>query len=152
MQRELPKLNFPPINVRVRRADGVISVWDELRRCYLVLTPEEWVRQHLNSFLQSHMGILPLHILLEYPVSLNGQRQRADVVVVDRMGTPRILVECKAPDIKISQETLDQAVRYNSVVCARYIILTNGLMHFLYESLDEEGQYRPLSSFEAIVI
>lgn len=114
-----------------------------------MLTPEEWVRQHVNAFLQSHLGVQPLHILLEHPVSLNGQSQRADVVVVDRSGTPRILVECKAPEVKISQSTLDQAVRYNSVVRAQYIILTNGLSHFIYE-LIEGGGYRALSSLDKV--
>ncbi len=152
MQRELPKLKFPPIKLRARRSGDAISVWDDLRKSYLVLTPEEWVRQHVNAFLQSHLGVSPQQIALEYGVLLNGQNQRADVVVVGRDGSPRILVECKAPEVKISQETLDQAVRYNSVLNAHYIILTNGLSHFLYESTDDEGGYRSLTSFDEIVL
>ncbi|MFR9624244.1 MAG: type I restriction enzyme HsdR N-terminal domain-containing protein [Rikenellaceae bacterium] len=152
MQRELPKLNFPPIKMRARRSGDAISVWDTLRKSYLLLTPEEWVRQHLNAFLQSHLAVPPLQIALEYPVQLNGQSQRADVVVFDRQGAPTILAECKAPDIKITQSTLDQAVRYNSVLCARYIILTNGLSHHLYEYDNVTKVYCALSSFEEITL
>lgn len=148
----LQKLNFPNIKLRAREAANTISIWDPLRRCYIVLTPEEWVRQHLISFLISSLSIPPTQIILEYPVTINRQNQRADIVVVGRDTTPQILVECKAPDVKVSQQTLDQAVRYNSIVKARYIILTNGINHYIYQKESDEGEYSPLSDLTQIVL
>ncbi len=152
MQNSLPKLNFPTINLRARRHEGSIQLWDTIRKCYIVLTPEEWVRRHVIGFLTSQLAIPPAQIILEHPVLLNGQRQRADVVVINSEGEVKLMVECKAHDIKISQSTLDQAVRYNSVLNAKYIMLTNGLTHHLYEKLNDEGGYRSLNSAEDMVL
>ncbi len=147
MLKSYPKLNFPPIKLRAQRiSDGKsLSVWSQLRSCYLVLTPEEWVRRHLVEYLITEHSIPPLQMVEEYPVPLNGQPQRADLVVVDRNGKPSVLAECKSPDVKITREVFAQAVRYNSVVGARYVILTNGLTHLCFEWLD--GEYTPLNSF-----
>ena len=141
----LPHLNFPPVRLRARRRGDAVEVWDPLRGCYLVLTPEEWVRQHLIAWLVSHCGAQPLRIVQEYPVPLNGQPQRADVVVVDDAGAPLLLAECKAPEVPVDRSVLDQAVRYNSVLGARYIVLTNGLKHFCWEQCD--GDCRSLTHF-----
>lgn len=141
----LPNLNFPPVRLRARRRGDKVEVWDSIRGIYLVLTPEEWVRQHLIACLVSHCGVQPLRIVEEYAVPLNGQPQRADVVVVDDLGQPLLLAECKAPDVAIGQQTLAQAVRYNSVLQARYVILTNGLKHYCYACRD--GQYEQLHAF-----
>lgn len=142
---ELPKLNFPAIRLRARRREGTVEVWDALRGTYLVLTPEEWVRQHLISYLTTHCGVQPTRVAEEYAVPVNGQPQRADVVVVDDRGKPLLLAECKAPGIPIGRHTLEQAVRYNSVLQARYIVLTNGLKHYCCELRD--GTYVPLDGF-----
>ncbi|MCH5335286.1 MAG: type I restriction enzyme HsdR N-terminal domain-containing protein [Alistipes sp.] len=141
MTQQLPILDFPPVRLRARRNGDRTEIWDAVRGMYLVLTPEEWVRQHLTAFLVSHCGVPPHRIVAEYPVPLNGQPQRADIVAVDDRGEPAILAECKAADVKLDQSVLAQAVRYNSVLRARYIILTNGLKHRCYEYSD--GQYRP---------
>ena len=84
----LPKLNFPAIRLRARRRGDAVEVWDSLRETYLVLTPEEWVRQHLVAYLVTHCGVPPKRIVEEYAVALNGQAQRADVVVVDDAAWP----------------------------------------------------------------
>lgn len=141
----LPKLNFPPIRLRARDRDGQTEVWDELRGIYLLLTPEEWVRRHLIEYLTTHCGVQPKRIAQEYAVALNGQPQRADVVVVGDAAEPLLLAECKAPGIAIGKETLAQAVRYNSVLGARYVVLTNGLKHYCWELHD--GAYCPMSGF-----
>lgn len=128
-----PKLDFPAARLRVRRnPDGRAAVWDSLRGCFLVLTPEEWVRRHLIEWLVGY-GVPPVNICQEYPVDMSGAAQRADVVVVGRDAAPLLLVECKAADVKIDAGVWDQAVRYNSVVGARYVMLTNGLTHYVYE-------------------
>lgn len=140
-----PKLNFPAIRLRARRRDGQVEVWDDLRGLYLVLTPEEWVRRHLVACLVSHCGAQPKRIVEEYAVQLNGQSQRADVVVVDDRAEPLLVAECKAPEIPIDERVFSQAVRYNSVLGARYVVLTNGLVHYCYECCD--GRYVQLSGF-----
>ncbi|MFI3302418.1 MAG: type I restriction enzyme HsdR N-terminal domain-containing protein [Rikenellaceae bacterium] len=146
MPKAYPKLNFPSIKLRAQRsADGrSLMVWSAPRNCYLLLTPEEWVRRHLVEYLTTHFAIATPQIIEEYPIPLNGQPQRADVVVVSG-STPIILVECKAPDVKITRHTLDQAARYNSVLGAKYIILTNGITHLCFEFSD--GKYLALKEF-----
>ena len=141
-----PKLNFPSIRLRGRRVGEQAQIWDEERRMWLVLTPEEWVRQHLKGHLVAACGVIPTRMVAEYPVPLNGQAQRADLVVVDEVGRPLLLAECKAPEVPIDRSTLDQAVRYNSVLGARYLILTNGLRHYCYECVGE-GCCQPLADF-----
>ncbi len=147
MQTNYPKLNFPPIRLKTRlnEVEKSISVWVASRKSYLVLTPEEWVRRHAVEYLTTHCGFEPTQICEEYPVALNGQAQRADVVVVGSDSKPLILVECKAATVTINSAVFDQAVRYNSVIGARYIILTNGIRHLCFE-LSESG-YTPSGSF-----
>ncbi len=149
VQSDFPALHFPPVRLRARKRNGRTEVWDALRGVYLVLTPEEWVRQHLIACLVSHCGARPLRIVQEYPVPLNGQPQRADVVVVDDAAQPILLAECKAPDVHIDRTTLRQAVRYNSVLGARYLVLTNGLTHYCYER--REQAYTPLADFPRLL-
>lgn len=137
---KLPKLNFPPLKLRGRRVGNEAQIWDAVRGRWLVLTPEEWVRQHLIHCLVVEYGVDPHAVVCEYPVALNGQAQRADVVVVDRQGQPLLVAECKAPEIQISQATFDQAARYNSVLQAQYLILTNGLTHYCFRYADRAYQ------------
>jgi hypothetical protein len=125
--------------------NGGKYTWDSLRQIWLLLTPEEWVRRHTIAWLISAKGIPALRISQEYPVKINGQHQRADIVVVDDFAKPYILVECKAPDIDIDNEVVMQAIRYNAFVKARYVILTNGKKIFCYEYA--EGQYRAVKEF-----
>ncbi len=155
MLKDYPRLSLPSVTLKIKRSSSPSAVdpsqvstpkvWDPLRRIYIVLTREEWVRQHVIQLLISRYNIPQLQIIAEYPVELNGQPQRADLVVVSRSQRACILVECKAPEVKVTQSTLDQAVRYNSVIGARYIMLTNGLSHHLYER--RGGQYLPLPQF-----
>ncbi len=131
-----------------RNDDGSFSVWAPIRKSYLVLTPEEWVRRHVVNYLIAVCGATAEQICEEYPVKISGQPQRADVVVIDHYCKPLILVECKASNIAIDQEVFAQAVRYNSVLEARYIILTNGLKHFCFEYNGQE--YSPIKEFPRI--
>lgn len=127
----LPRLNLPACFFRIRRSAGVARIWDPLRGQWLVLTPEEWVRQHMIRYLIEKRGVQPHYIVQEYPVALGGMAQRADIVVMDKTGRPALLVECKAPEIPVSRRVnravFDQAVRYNSVVGAAYVAVTNGM-------------------------
>ncbi|MBE6195988.1 MAG: type I restriction enzyme HsdR N-terminal domain-containing protein [Rikenellaceae bacterium] len=136
-----PELIFPHPDIPIEECDGGLTVCHPQRGIRLKITPEERVRRHVAGWLRD-LRIEPQRIVEEYPVRLNGQPQRADVVVVDRQGRPRLLVECKAPGVKLSQKSLDQVVRYNSVLGAEFILLTNGLECYLYRHL-KAGAYRP---------
>lgn len=136
-----PKLNFPSINLRAMENNGHTLVFNRIRSTYIVLTPEEWVRRHLVEFLIAHCKAPLRSIIEEYPVSINGMAQRADVVVMGNNAQPLLLAECKAPDIDFKnsntlQEVFMQASRYNAILKARYVVLTNGLQHFCYEYRD----------------
>lgn len=124
--------------MRTKREGETDYVWDELRGRYLVLTPEEYVRRHMLAFLVSYCRVPALSLVQEYPVPLNGMAQRADIVAVGRDGRPFLLVECKAPDVEINKNVWEQAARYNTVVNARYIMLTNGNKLYCFE-LKAEG-------------
>ena len=132
---QYPTLNYPPIHLRARRnADGRIEVFDRVRGRWLVLTPEEWVRRHVVEFLKSQCGYNAEQIVEEYPVNINGMAQRADIV------------ECKESNIKIDREVFYQAVRYNTVLKSRYIVLTNGLETLCY-AYSEDSSYTPMEQF-----
>ena len=140
-----PTLNFPSIQLRARRnTSGRTEIYDRVRSKWLVLTPEEWVRQHVLDFLLSHCGFLPQQLIAEYPVNINGMSQRADIVVVESNTKPFMVVECKEPNVKIDQTVLCQVVRYNSIIGARYIVLTNGIETYCYEH--DDNQYRPIKA------
>ena len=142
---EEPKLNLPPIKMRIKREGDNRYVWDALRGKYLLLTPEERVRRYVLAFLSSYCNIPATSLVQEYPVPLNGMAQRADIVAMGRDGKPLLLVECKAPCVEIDREVFGQATRYNTVVGARFIILTNGLRHYCYERTADD--YKPLNTF-----
>lgn len=131
------ELNFPPVDLHRIERDGRTYIPDTVRGGYIVLTPEELVRRHAIAYLTGYCGVELRTLMTEYPVDLNGAQQRADIVVSDTSGHPVILVECKAPDVKITGEVFAQAVRYNSVLQARYIILTNGMKHYCFERTAE---------------
>lgn len=122
-----------------------MEVWDSLRGIYLVLTPEEWVRQHLIAYLTAYCGVQPK---THRPGVCRGAQRPAPAGRRGGRGRPAeplLLAECKAPCIPINGRTLAQAVRYNSVLGARYVILTNGLRHYCCECRD--GEYVQLGGF-----
>lgn len=141
-----PQLNFPGYSFRLRACGGGDRIWDELRKMWLVLTPEEWVRRHVVRWLVEEHKITPQLVVQECPVNVNGQPQRADIVVFDGNARPLLLVECKEPDVVMSPAVYAQAVRYNTVLDARYVMITNGLKHFIFERTPQKG-YRQLRTF-----
>jgi hypothetical protein len=142
----LPKLNFPPIRLKARRgANDRTEVFDAVRGRWLVLTPEEWVRRHVVEYLRTECGYAPQLIVEEHPIPLNGMAQRADIVVLNRCGTPYFVVECKEPNVKIDGDVLAQVVRYNSVLGCRYIAITNGLDTYCYAY--DDGKYTQINHF-----
>ena len=105
-------------------------IFDKLRKKYIVLTPEEWVRQHFVYFLIEEKKYPVTLIALEKQLTINNLKKRSDILIFNADGKPEIIVECKAPSIKITQNTFDQIARYNLKLRANYLILTNGLEHF----------------------
>lgn len=118
------------VPLKLSKKDGTPFVFCDFRKKYLVLTPEEWVRQHAMHFLVNQRGISKGKIASEIGLKYNGKTKRADIVVFDEMGKPSILVECKAPEVSISEETMFQAAQYNFELGVNEIILTNGIDHY----------------------
>ena len=114
-------------------------IFDKLRKKYMVLTPEEWVRQHFVHFLIDKKNYPTSLIALEKQLTINNRKKRTDILVFNSEGTPEIIVECKAPSIKITQDTFDQIARYNLKLQANFLIVTNGLEHF-YCKMDFENE------------
>lgn len=114
-------------------------IFDNLRKKYFVLTPEEWVRQHFVQYLIDEKHYPVSLIALEKQLIINNRKKRTDILIFNKKGTPDIIVECKAPSIKITQDTFDQIARYNLKLNANYLIVTNGLQHF-YCKMDFENE------------
>ncbi|MFN5323536.1 MAG: type I restriction enzyme HsdR N-terminal domain-containing protein [Bacteroidota bacterium] len=124
------QLNLPPFDFTIRSSGQNKEIFDIFRKKYVVLTPEEWVRQHFAVFLRDHLKYPMGLIALEVGLNLNGLSNRADIVVYGRNGNPWMIVECKSPEVKLNQDVFYQASRYHSGLGAEYIATTNGLMHF----------------------
>ncbi|HAI42252.1 MAG TPA: restriction endonuclease subunit R [Maribacter sp.] len=123
-------LNFPSYTFRVKNSENRPLIFDEIRKKFIVLTPEEWVRQHVVKFLIQEKNYPISHINVEKQITLNGLKKRYDLVVFKQDGKLDILVECKAPEITISQNTFDQIAQYNFKLNANYLMVTNGLAHY----------------------
>jgi len=123
-------LNLPSYDFKLKSNENKALIFDNFRKKYVVLTPEEWVRQHFAQFLVDQKGYPVPLIALEKQLSINGLKKRTDIVVYNTKGLPEIIVECKAPNITIGQDTFDQIARYNLKLNAQYLIVTNGLEHY----------------------
>lgn len=124
------ELNLPSFDIRLQRDDEGVKIFDRLRKKFIILTPEEWVRQHFVNYLINHKGFPESLMANEIGITLNGTRRRCDTVVFDKHGSPMVIVEYKASSIVISQSTFDQIARYNMVLHARYLIVSNGMNHY----------------------
>ncbi len=125
-------LNWPKYTYKTQELEGKRFIYDPQRKKYVSLTPEEWVRQHVLNYLHMDKGYPYGLILVESGLDFNSMRKRSDILVFDNKGESLILVECKSPNTKINQATLDQASRYNHQYKAPYLLITNGLIHFMY--------------------
>jgi type I site-specific restriction endonuclease len=138
-------LNLPTFDYKIKSLGQRTQIFDRIRRKYVMLTPEEWVRQHVVNYL-NEVKKYPLSLMkTETGLKYNTQQKRTDVVVYNISGSPQILVECKAPEISIKQDTFEQAARYNSTLKAEYIFISNGINHYCCKINHEEGNYSFLS-------
>lgn len=146
----MQKLNLPEAPLKLtREPDGTVKVFDPLRLKWLVLTPEEWVRQNFVAYLTGTLGYPAGLMGNEISIILNGTARRCDTVIFNRDGSPLMIVEYKAPHITISQQTFDQIVRYNMVLHARYLTVSNGLCHYCCKIDYQNHTYRFLPSVPA---
>ena len=127
---DLPQLNFPNIILKTKLVKGTTQVFDVVRKKYFQLTGEEWVRQHcihyLNNYKDYPFGLMGVEKLIRY----NTLRNRADIVIYNKEGNPYMIVECKAASVSISQDTFYQIAKYNAKLRVKYLLVTNGLVHF----------------------
>ena len=126
----LPQLNLPIAALKTKLVEGTTQVFDAVRKKYLVLTPEEWVRQHFIHYLNQEKNY-PLGLMeVEKMVKYNGMQTRADIVLYAADGKPNMIVECKAPNVKITQDAFNQIAKYNFKLQVSFLVVTNGIQHF----------------------
>ena len=127
---EFPKLNLPNAELKTKLVEGTTQVFDAVRKKYLVLTPEEWVRQHFIHYLNKEKNY-PLGLMgVEQMVKYNGMQTRADIVLYTADGKPNVIVECKAHNVKITQDAFNQIAKYNFKLKVEFLVVTNGMQHF----------------------
>ncbi|PKP24810.1 MAG: restriction endonuclease subunit R [Bacteroidetes bacterium HGW-Bacteroidetes-2] len=135
----MQKLHFSEFAFRFKSSENKISIFDEIRKKFVVLTPEEWVRQHVVQFLLQEKHYPKSWINVEKELKLHQTTKRYDVVIYKPDGSIFLVVECKAPSVAIKQATFDQIARYNLSLQATYLMVTNGLNHY-YCQLDYEAE------------
>ena len=126
-------LDLPPFEAKLTTsATNQPLIWDALRRKHVVLTPEEWVRQHVVHYLADHLGYPRGLLSLERGLRYNQRQKRTDLLALDPAGKPLLLVECKAPTVAITAEVAQQASVYNQTIGAPLLLITNGMVHYCW--------------------
>ncbi|NJY64001.1 type I restriction enzyme HsdR N-terminal domain-containing protein [Salinimicrobium sp. CDJ15-81-2] len=139
------ELNFPRYSFRFKNRENKIAVFDELRKKFVLLTPEEWVRQHVVHFLLKEKSFPKSLLNVEKQLKVHDLIKRYDVLAYNPDGSIHLVVECKAASIPITQETFDQIARYNLVLQATYLMVTNGLQHYFCQLDYKTEQYHFLT-------
>ena len=127
---KMPQLNLPKVALKTKSVEGTIQVFDVIRKKYFVLTPEEWVRQHFIHYLNTEknypMGLMGVEQMVKY----HSMHTRADIVLYTTKGKAKMIVECKAPKVKITQDAFNQIAKYNFKLKVEFLVVTNGMQHF----------------------
>ncbi len=131
------QLNFPSYKFKTKSEQDIHYVFDSVRKKYVVLTPEEWVRQHIVQYLITEKKYPQSLIALERGLTVNGRKKRFDVLLFNKNGQPHLLIECKSPDIKINKVVFEQIAIYNSQFKAPYLLVTNGLEHVVVKYAED---------------
>ncbi len=126
------QLNLPSFPVKLKNANGKVWIFDGIRKKYVVLTPEEWVRQHFIAYLVDVLQYPKALLKVEAGVKYNQLAKRTDIIVFNREGKPWMVIECKAPEITLTEATANQVSVYNATLRASYVVVTNGLRHFCF--------------------
>lgn len=143
----MQKLNLPACDLKLKREEGNDFVFDIIRKKYVILTPEEWVRQHFIHLMINHLNYPKSLIKVESGMSYFKSVKRSDINLMNRDGSTFLMIECKNSSIKFGKETLNQISIYNKVVKAQYVAITNGMNHFIWEFAS--GEYTQLTQFPA---
>ena len=135
----LQKLNFPEFSFRFKNSENKVSIFDCIRKKFVILQPEEWVRQHCVLYLME-VKKYPISLInVEKELTINDLKKRYDIVIFNPDGSIHLIVECKAPKININQTTFDQIARYNTALNSTYLMVTNGINHY-YCQMDFENE------------
>jgi len=137
----LQKLNFPEFSFRFKNSENKISIFDVIRKRFIILQPEEWVRQHCIHYLMVVKGYPKSLINVEKELITNTLRKRYDIVVYNSDGTIHLVIECKSPKVTINQDTFNQIAQYNLSLNATYLMITNGLIHYYCQMDFKEEKY-----------
>lgn len=139
-------LNLPTYPFKLKQKGANTQIFDAVRKKYVILTPEEWVRQNFLQFLIQEKKFPSSLIAVEIALKYNQLQKRADVLVYDKSGNPYLMVECKAPEVKITQDVFDQIARYNMSFKVKYLVITNGLNHFCCQMDYSTNNYQYLEN------
>jgi hypothetical protein len=145
----LQPLQLPPYPFKITEQDGKLTLFDEIRKRHILITPEEWVRQHFVQYLINQKGYPKTLIKLEGGLTLHGKARRTDIVVFNPNGDKILLIECKAPSISINQKVFDQVARYNMVHKVSLVAVSNGLQHYYCRINFEEQNYKFIEELPA---
>ena len=140
------QLNLPPYQIRVKETGSRKQVFDILRRKYVALTPEDWVRQHFIHYLIEHKNYPASLLANEVPLQIGEKRMRADSVLYDNQLHPRIIIEYKAPNITLTQKVFDQITVYNLLLHVDYLIVSNGMTTYICKMDYEKQTYKFLET------
>lgn len=141
MIKSFERLNFPEVSLKVKYQNLKPFVFDSIRRKWLVLTPEEWVRQHLVNYLITNKNYPVSLMSLEAGLKYNALSKRTDLLVYNKLGNPLIVFECKASDVAINQKVIEQISVYNKTIGATYLCVSNGLKHYCWTFNQTENNF-----------
>ena len=142
----MQKLNLPEYTFRLKKEENKSYIFDDFRKKYVVLTPEEWVRQNFLMHLVTDLDFPKSLIAVEAGLKLYKTQKRTDIVVYNKQGAPLMIVECKAPEVSIDEKVFDQIVRYNMALQVNYLVVTNGLNHYCCKLDYTKKSYKFLKS------
>ena len=137
----MQELNFPTYSFRFKNSENKMAIFDDIRKKFILLTPEEWVRQNTIQFILQEKKYPKSYLNVEKIIKINDLIKRYDIVVFQPNGKIFLLIECKAPEISITQNTFDQIARYNLSLKAEYLMVTNGLNHYFCQMDFEKEEY-----------
>ncbi|WP_461532852.1 type I restriction enzyme HsdR N-terminal domain-containing protein [Sinomicrobium sp.] len=137
----MQSLNFPQYDFRFKNRENKTYIFDSIRKKFVQLQPEEWVRQHVVQFLITEKNYPVSLINVERELRVNGLKKRYDVVVYSPLGEITLIVECKAPSVEISQQTFDQIARYNLALNGQFLMITNGIRHYFCRMDYQQEKY-----------
>ena len=150
------ELNLPKYGIKIANENGHQTIFDVLRRKYVALTPEEWVRQHFVHYLIEHKGYPQALMANEIQLAIGNKKLRCDSVLYDRSLKPRMIIEYKAPTVNITQKVFDQITIYNMLLHVDYLVVSNGIKHYCcrmdydnqkYLFLDDIPDYQNLLTY-----